>query len=136
MHTMDDQNAAPTRPGASNSRGTPRGRPAALLDDSIFKAIHNAFLLGWSFMELKSRIQVNACNLALDSIAFGKDSSTCIANVLDYSPPDDDEDTWQTQPNLIDSVLKNIVLNGVAEIQNLDARDGTKPLTSKAQSLS
>jgi hypothetical protein len=35
---------------------------AALLKDDIFLAIHNAFLLGWSILELKSRIQIAACN--------------------------------------------------------------------------
>jgi hypothetical protein len=34
----------------------------ALLEDDIFLAIHNAFLLGWSIVELKSRIQIAACS--------------------------------------------------------------------------
>lgn len=36
--------------------------PTSLLKDDIFLAIHDAFLLGGSILELKSRIQIAACN--------------------------------------------------------------------------
>src|SRR6266852_113075 len=44
-------------------------------------AIHNAILLGWSIMELKSRVQITASNLMLDSIVFDQQNSSFVANI-------------------------------------------------------
>ena len=35
---------------------TPGGKPSVLLDDPIFSAIHDALQMGWSIIELKSRL--------------------------------------------------------------------------------
>ena len=51
-------------PNLAQSNGSPPPPP----EDATLTAIHNAFLLGWSLMELKSRVQIAACNVALDSI--------------------------------------------------------------------
>jgi hypothetical protein len=47
------QNGTPTST-PSNSDAPPR----VLLEDSIFKSIHNAFQMGWNIIELKSRLQL------------------------------------------------------------------------------
>src|SRR5439155_18055306 len=63
---------APTYDGTGPSTASNTGNPSknktsmVLLNDPIFKAIHNAFLLGWSLMELKSRVQITACTLSLN----------------------------------------------------------------------
>jgi len=43
----------------------PGGNPTVLPDDPIFSAVHDAFLLGWSIIELKSRIQVAALSTSI-----------------------------------------------------------------------
>lgn len=44
---------------------TPGGKPSALFDDPTFSAIHDALQLGWSIIELKSRIQVAAMSTSI-----------------------------------------------------------------------
>ena len=41
---------------------TPDKRYTALLNDPIFKGIHNAYLMGASIVELKARIEVAVCD--------------------------------------------------------------------------
>ena len=67
---MDSNNSPPPQPGASAASNTahtsPNNKtPTTLLSDPTFQLIHNAFLLGWSLMELRSRIQTMACILLL-----------------------------------------------------------------------
>jgi hypothetical protein len=40
-------------------------KPSALTNDPIFSAVHDAFLLGWSIIELKSRIQIAALSTSI-----------------------------------------------------------------------
>lgn len=93
----------------------------ALLNDSIFKGIHDAFLMGSSLVELKGRVQVAACNSSLDTITFDSSTSTFVASVGGPSPST--ANTPKQQPNVIDSVLKNIVLKDVAQSLSAELRD-------------
>jgi hypothetical protein len=43
----------------------PGGNPSALTNDPIFSNVHNAFQLGWSIIELKSRIQIAALSTTI-----------------------------------------------------------------------
>src|SRR6266705_2379909 len=138
MHTMSSQ--APAKVSTSGSAASNTNTSSnnklsmALLNDPVFKAIHNAFLLGWSLMELKSRVQILGCNLSLNFIRVeslpNSNTYKLTASVLDPSPA----------PDLIDSVLKNIVLKDVVEPENTDGsktkENGSKPLTPEAPSLS
>jgi len=47
----------------------PGGKPSALLDDPIFSAIHDALQMGWSIIELKSRLQVAAMSTSISGPA-------------------------------------------------------------------
>jgi lambda repressor-like predicted transcriptional regulator len=96
-------------------------RTAALLSDPIFAAIHDAFLLGSSLAELKGRIQIAACNSALDAITFDKDTSTFRASTAATSPPASSPP--KQQPNVINSLLNDIVLNTVAQGLSAELRD-------------
>src|SRR5947208_3836908 len=71
MHSMDSNNLPPPQSSASVASNTAHTSPnsktaTTLLSDPTFQLIHNAFLLGWSLMELKSRIQITACILSLN----------------------------------------------------------------------
>ena len=48
---------------------TPGGQPSASLDDPIFSAIHDALQMGWSIIELKSRLQVAAMSTSISGPA-------------------------------------------------------------------
>src|SRR5229473_2866069 len=48
---------------------TPGGKPSVLLDDPIFSAIHDALQMGWSIIELKSRLQVAAMSTSISGPA-------------------------------------------------------------------
>ena len=45
--------------------GDPGENPSALTNDPIFSNVHNAFQLGWSIIELKSRIQIAALSSSI-----------------------------------------------------------------------
>jgi hypothetical protein len=47
------QNGTPT-----NTPSNPDAPPRVLLEDSIFKSLHDAFQMGWNIIELKSRLQL------------------------------------------------------------------------------
>jgi hypothetical protein len=40
-------------------------RSSVLLNDPMFCAIHDAFLIGWGLIELKSRVQIAAMSASL-----------------------------------------------------------------------
>ena len=59
---------------APNQNGSTPGTPAApggntLLSDPAFTAIHDAFQMGWSLIELKSRLQIAAVGISVSSPA-------------------------------------------------------------------
>jgi hypothetical protein len=122
------------------AQGTPNvasGRSTDLLKDSTFAAIHDVFLLGWSLIELKSRIQIVACNLLLESIAFDKDSSTFSASILDVPAPTGS--TATLQPNVIkttltDIVLKDVPVKGILKPQPSTSSDTNTTMTPQALS--
>lgn len=118
--------------GTATAATTSNKHSTALLNDPTFADIHDVFLLGWSLVELKSRIQIMACNLSLDSITFDKSTSTFSASVLNASSSTGN--TSQQQPNVIDAALNNIVLKDVAQPQSITI--GSKSTTTTAQSLS
>ena len=106
------QNPPPAGNAAST---TPDKRYTALLNDSIFKGIHNAFLIGSSLVELKGRIQIAACDSLLDSLnSITFDSATSTFSLSAESTSSSTTNTPTQQPNVIDSVLNNIVLKDVA----------------------
>ena len=126
---MIDQAPAPV---AATAASASHKRSTALLNDPTFEGIHDIFLLGWSLVELKSRVQITGCNLSLDSFTFDKSTSTFSASVL--NAPSSTRDTSQQQPSTIDEVLTNIVLKDVAQPQSIVA--SSKSTTTTAQSLS
>lgn len=100
---------------------TPDKRYATLLNDPIFKGIHNAYLLGSSIVELKARIQIAACDSSLGGVTFDIESST-LRPVFRSSNPAS-ANTSEQQPNVIDSLLNNIVLKNVAQSLSAELRD-------------
>ena len=42
--------------------------PRVLLEDSIFKSIHDAFQMGWNIIELKSRLQLASVSSNISGI--------------------------------------------------------------------
>src|SRR5262249_30464138 len=120
-------------------------RTAALLNDSIFAAIHDAFLLGSSLAELKGRIQVAACNSALvGSITVDKGTSTLGTSPVasrtssvasppsasaapkqqpDAAPKQQPGATSKLQPNVINALLKNIVLSPISQGLSAELRE-------------
>lgn len=122
MHPMNGQASTQTSasaPATSNTNTSPNNKaPTTLLSDLTFQAVHNAFLLGWSLMELKSRIQITACTLSLNP--------DVVIDILKKSPastqPDSQsqsvaqpqsQDDQNNPPDSIDSLLENIVLKDV-----------------------
>ena len=98
-------------PIVSTALNTPDPHVVGLLNDATFAAVHNAFLIGGSLIELKGRIQVEACNSSLDQITFDKDNSTFSANRAgQVSTSAADGGKLPLQPNAIDSLINNIVL--------------------------
>lgn len=122
---------APTQ-GSATAATTSNKHSTALLNDPTFADIHDVFLLGWSLVELKSRIQITACNLSLDSITFDNNTSTFSASILNASSSNGNPS--QQQPDVIDAALNNIVLKGVAQPQSIAI--GSKTTTTTGQSLS
>ena len=134
--------------------------------DPLSTTIHNAILLGWSIMELKSRVQIAASNLLLDSIIFNQQNDSFIASITgpltndgtgdqqpqvatataNQSPPtvaaaanaqsQPDANAVDVQPDVIDALLKNVILNDIEPLVNQFTSNGSKALSSKAQSLS
>src|SRR5437764_11438784 len=80
---------------------TPDKRYTALLNDSIFKGIHNAYLMGASIVELKARIQIGVCDSLLEAVTFDSSTST-------FSPIFQSSSTPKQQPNAIDDLLNEI----------------------------
>jgi hypothetical protein len=74
----------------SNVAATPR----VLLEDSIFKSIHDAFQMGWNIIELKSRLQL----ASVSSNIAGFPTTVPTSRPVDSSPPQD----------LIQSVLPQV----------------------------
>src|SRR5690348_1332531 len=111
----------PISTNSSTPANMPEKHTAALLSDSIFSAIHDAFLLGSSLAELKGRVQIAACNSALDVITFDKDTSTFHASTA--ATPSPASSTPKQQPNVINSLLNDIVLNTVAQGLSAELRD-------------
>ncbi len=124
-------------------------------NDSLSIAIHNAILLGWSIMELKSRVQITASNLMLNSIIFNQQNSSFVATITGPLPNDgianvqpppttgtgDQQaqpatDTVEVQPDMIDALLKNVILNDIESLVQEYSANSTKALTTKGQSLS
>jgi hypothetical protein len=109
---------APTHDGtgpsaASNTNTSSKNKTSlALLDDPIFKAIHNAFLLGWSLMELKSRVQITACTLSLNPDLVIDALKNQPASTQPGSQPQSQDDQ-NNPPDSIDSLLENVVLKDV-----------------------
>ena len=95
---------------------TPDKRYTALLNDSIFKGIHNAYLMGASIVELKARIEVAVCDSLLDAVTFDNSTST-------FSPVFDGSSIPKQQPNAIDDLLNKIVLKDLAPKLSAELRD-------------
>jgi len=109
--------------GASNASTMPDKRYTALLSDSIFKGIHNAFLMGASLVELKGRVQIVACDSLLHGHGVTFDSITSTFSPSAGSSSSSAIDTPKKQPNAIDSLLNNIVLKDVAQTLSAELRD-------------
>jgi hypothetical protein len=95
---------------------TPDKRYTALLNDSIFKGIHNAYLMGASIVELKARIEVAVCDSLLGAVTFDSSTST-------FSPVFYGSSTTKQQPNAIDDLLNKIVLKDLAPKLSAELRD-------------
>src|SRR6266566_2753525 len=104
-------------PPVGNPASTaPDKRYTALLNDSIFKGIHNAYLMGASIVELKARIEVAVCDSLLDAVTFDNSTST-------FSPVFDGSSIPKQQPNAIDDLLNKIVLKDLAPKLSAELRD-------------
>jgi hypothetical protein len=95
---------------------TPDKRYTVLLNDSIFKGIHNAYLMGASIVELKARIEVAVCDSLLGAVTFDSDTST-------FGPVFHDSYIPKQQPNAIDDLLNKIVLKDLAPKLSAELRD-------------
>src|SRR5947209_10021777 len=132
---------APTHDGtgpsaASNTNTSSKNKTSlALLDDPIFKAIHNAFLLGWSLMELKSRIQITVCTLSLNpDVVIDALKNPPVSTQPDSQPQSQADQN--NPPDSIDSLLENVVLKDVIawkDVKNQQAQSNSP--TSQEKSL-
>src|SRR5579872_4561448 len=121
--------------------------------DPLSTAIHNAILLGWSIMELKSRVQIAASNVLIDSIIFNQQNDSFIASITGPLPndgtmvappqpttansnPQPQPTNVEVQPDVIDALLKNVILSDIEPIVEQFTANSSKAMTSKAQSLS
>src|SRR5258708_14994836 len=90
------------------------GRSTNLLDDPTFFVIHDVLQLGWSLVELKSRIKTVACNLTLDALPFFPNSDPTTGGRFNASlnkmSLDLNEALLKPQPDIIKATLINIVL--------------------------
>jgi lambda repressor-like predicted transcriptional regulator len=116
---------APVQVGSNSSipANVAEKRTAALLNDSVFAAIHDAFLLGASLIELKGRVQVAACNSALDTVTLDKATATFHAGTAAAPPPA--RGTPKQQPNVINALLNNIVLSTITQGLSAELQDDT-----------
>ncbi|MHB8596527.1 MAG: hypothetical protein ACYDER_06925 [Ktedonobacteraceae bacterium] len=124
-------------------------------NNPLSTAIHNAILLGWSIMELKSRVQITASNLMLDSIIFNQQNASFVANITGPLPNDGianvqlppvtgtgepqaqpAAETVEMQPDMIDALLKNVILNDIESLAQQYSANSPRVLTTKGQSLS
>ena len=136
MHPMNGQ--APTQTSASapaTSNTNTSANIKALLNDLNFKAIHNAFLLGWSLMELKSRVQITACTLSLNPDVV----IDALKNQPVSTQPDSQsqsQDDQNNPPDSIDSLLENVVLKDVIAWKDVQGKlaQSNRP-TSQEKSL-
>jgi len=104
-------------PPVGNPASTTPDKPyTALLNDSIFKGIHNAYLIGSSVVELKARIEVAVCDSLLGAVTFDSSTST-------FSPVFYGSSTLKQQPNAIDDLLNKIVLKDLAPKLSAELRD-------------
>jgi hypothetical protein len=136
MHPMNGQ--APTQTSASapaTSNTNTSANIKALLNDLNFKAIHNAFLLGWSLMELKSRVQITACTLSLnpDIVIDALKNQPVSTQPDSQSQSQDDQNN---PPDSIDSLLENVVLKDVITWKDVQGKlaQSNRP-TSQEKSL-
>src|SRR5438045_2918090 len=136
MHPMNGQ--APTQTSASTPATSNTNTSAninALLNDLNFKAIHNAFLLGWSLMELKSRVQITACTLSLnpDVVIDALKNQSVSTQPDSQSQSQDDQNN---PPGSIDSLLENVVLKDVIAWKDVQGKlaQSNRP-TSQEKSL-
>jgi hypothetical protein len=132
-------------------------------NNSISTLIHNAFLLGWSIMELKSRVQITASNMLIDSIFSNQQSSALVAKVTlpsddstgnqpHASTPGGNQQTIQTispvqqqpqsaintveaQPDVIDALLEHVILNDIKPLLTQCTASGSKAISTQAQSI-
>src|SRR6266566_7127249 len=106
MHSMDNKNSLPQQPGtsaASNTNTSPNNKATTtLLSDPTFQAVHNALLLGWSLMELKSRVQITASTLSLDPDLVIDALKNPSASIQPCSQPQSQDDQ-NNPPDSIDS---------------------------------
>lgn len=113
-------------------------------NDPLSTTIHNAILLGWSIMELKSRVQIAASNVMIDSIVFNQQNDSFVASITGPLPNDGNANpqpqpptaSVEVQPDVIDALLQNVILNDIEPIVNQFTASSSKALTTKAQSLS
>src|SRR5437588_479600 len=140
MHSMDSNNLPPPQSSASVASNTAHTSPnsktsTTLLSDPTFQLIHNAFLLGWSLKELKSRIQITACILSLNPDAVINTLHQLTSTQSDSQPQP--QDNQNNLPDSIDSLLQNVVLKDVIpwkDVKNQQAQS-SGPL-SQEKSLS
>ncbi len=143
---MSSQASAKVGPGpltASNTNTSSNNK--TLLSDPTFQAIHNAFLLGWNLMELKSRIQITACILSLNP-GVVKNALNPVASIQPAAqPPSQPIATAQPQsetgqnnpPDSIDSLLENVVLKDVIAWKDVQEKLAQSNIpTSQEKSLS
>lgn len=83
-----------------NSADSSQQTFASLLKDKDFAALHNAFLLGWSITELKSRVQIAACTQ--QQVASTANEPT------------------RPQTQSIDALIKDIILADLVDITRED----------------
>lgn len=76
---MNDQAQNQMGP-TSNTPVDPNVRSSALLNDPTFSTIHDAFLMGWGLIELKSRVQIAALSTSLSPSRQDAGSTKTTAN--------------------------------------------------------
>src|SRR5438874_5604186 len=143
MQSMDSKNSLPQQPGtsaASNTNTSPNNKATTtLLSDPTFQAVHNALLLGWSLMELKSRVQITASTLSLDpGVVINILNQPTSTQPDSQSPSQTDQkdlpaltqdnslaqsqDDQHNPPDSIDSLLENVVLKDVIALKDVKGK--------------
>lgn len=124
------------------------------VNDPVATSIHNAVLLGWSIMELKSRIQLAASNVLIDSIIVNQQDASFVASITGPLPDATGNpqapagagnaqsgqsqpaaEPGEIQPDVIDALLNNVILNDIESLVSRSTANSTKPMTTKAPSL-